>query len=264
MTDVDESIGTKWQRTDVNSISVRPIAFGGVEEGRDEVSRILVVDDDPALLRVLSMGLGARGHVMTTAKSGRDALAYVATAATDLVLLDLGLPDLDGLDVCRRIRATSDVPIIVLSADANEGRKIAALEGGADDYVVKPFGMGELEARVRLAARHWGERVTTDSISPIVLGPLEIDLDRHRATMAGSAVDLTPREFDILAFLAHHPGKVLTHQMILSEVWGPGYTKDVHYLRVYVHRLRRILEDERGEFLRTEPGVGYSLDSNSF
>ena len=221
--------------------------------------RILVVDDDPALLRVLSLGLGARGHSVHTAATGRDALTQVAMTALDLVVLDLGLPDADGLEVCRQVREMSDVPIIVLSADATEDRKIAALDGGADDYVVKPFGMGELEARIRLAARHRSEPSTSASVSSLVIGPLEIDLDRHLATMRGKPLDLTPREFGVLAYLARHPGKVLTHQMILSEVWGPGYVKDVHYLRVYVHRLRRLLDDEHGTFLRTEAGIGYAL-----
>jgi two-component system KDP operon response regulator KdpE len=251
--------GPQRQLTEIEAIYVSLIALEEKWRRQDEVSRILVVDDDPALLRVLSMGLGARGHVISTASTGRQAVTQVAMTAIDLVLLDLGLPDMDGLEVCRKMRATSNVPIIVLSADATEGRKIAALDGGADDYVVKPFGMGELEARIRLAARHWGEKVGVEETSPIVVGPLEIDLGKHRATMENKPVELTPREFDILAYLAHHAGKVMTHQMILTEVWGPGYMKDVHYLRVYVHRLRRILDDEHGAFLRTEPGIGYAL-----
>jgi two-component system KDP operon response regulator KdpE len=221
--------------------------------------RILVVDDDPALLRVLSLGLGARGHTVHTASSGREALTQVAMTALDLVVVDLGLPDTDGLEVCRQVRAMSNVPIIVLSADGTEGRKIAALDGGADDYVVKPFGMGELEARIRLAARHRSEQRSGDEVARLVVGPLEIDLDRHRATMRDLPLELTPREFGVLTYLARHPGKVLTHQMILTEVWGPGYVSDVHYLRVYVHRLRRILDDEHGTFLRTEAGIGYAL-----
>jgi two-component system KDP operon response regulator KdpE len=223
------------------------------------MSRILVVDDDAALLRVLSMGLGARGHVLHTAVNGRDALTEVAMTAIDVVVLDLGLPDMDGLEVCRRIREVSDVPVIVLSADATEGRKVAALDGGADDYVVKPFGMDELEARIRLAARHWDAHAAVSEPRPIEVGPLVIDGERHRATMRGVRVELTPREFDILSYLARHAGKVVTHQMILSEVWGPGYMKDTHYLRVYVHRLRRVLHDDKAEFLRTEAGIGYSL-----
>jgi two-component system KDP operon response regulator KdpE len=223
------------------------------------MSRVLVVDDDPALRRVLTMGLGGRGHSVMTASNGHDALVSVGLSAIDIVLVDLGLPDMDGLEVCRNIRSVSDVPIVVLSADATEGRKIAALDGGADDYITKPFGMGELEARLRLAVRHWNEKNAIAATSSLEVGPLGVDLERHRATMDGTLVELTPKEFEILAYLARYPGKVLTHQMILSEVWGPGYTKDVHYLRVYVHRLRRLLGDDHGHFLRTEPGIGYSL-----
>jgi two-component system KDP operon response regulator KdpE len=223
------------------------------------VARVLVVDDDPALLRVLSMGLGVRGHTVLTATNGRQALTKAATSTVDLVVLDLGLPDMDGLEVTRLLRAQSDVPIIVLSAEAAEGRKVAALDGGADDYMTKPFGLAELEARIRLAARHWNQRNADEPVSKFAVGPLEIDLERHRATMRGTPVDLTPREFELLAYLARYPGKVLTHRTILAEVWGPGYVDEVHYLRVYVHRLRRILGDEEGQFLRTEPGVGYAL-----
>jgi two-component system KDP operon response regulator KdpE len=223
------------------------------------MSRVLVVDDDPALLRVLSMGLGARGHVVTGAASGHEALERLAVGAFDVVLLDLGLPDLDGLEVAREVRAMLDIPIIVLSADATEGRKIAALDGGADDYVTKPFGMGELDARLRLAARHWTGTHAPTASTTLQVGALVVDIERHRVTMGGALVELTPKEFDLLTYLARHPGKVLTHQMILSEVWGPGYMKDVHYLRVYVHRLRRLLGDEEGSVLLTEPGIGYAL-----
>ena len=223
------------------------------------MAKVLVVDDDPALLRVLSMGLGARGHQVVTAVNGRQALAAVSTTPIDLIVLDLGLPDIDGLDVCRQLRSALDVPIIVLSADADEDRKVAALDGGADDYVTKPFGMAELDARLRLAARHWGQRNAEAPESTIAVGPLSIDLDRHRATMNGRLVDLTPREFELLSYLARHPGKVLAHRTILAEVWGPGYVNEAHYLRVYVHRLRRLLGDESGNFLRTEPGIGYAI-----
>jgi len=223
------------------------------------VARVLVVDDDPALRRVLSLGLGARGHTVLGAPDGRRALAMAATTAIDVVVLDLGLPDLDGIDVCRRLRADGDLPIVVLSADAAEGRKVAALDGGADDYVTKPFGMEELDARLRLAARHFERRAQSGEPSLLEVGPLSMDLGRHRATMRGEPVELTPREFELLAYLARHQGKVLTHRMVLGEVWGPGYLDESHYLRVYVHRLRRVLGDEGGAFLRTEPGVGYAL-----
>lgn len=223
------------------------------------MARVLVVDDDPALLRVLSMGLGVRGHTVFTATSGRQALVAATTTTVDIVVLDLGLPDMDGLEVCRKLREQSDLPIIVLSADDAESRKVAALDGGADDYVTKPFGMAELEARLRLAARHWSQRNAAEPVSTLAVGPLEVDLDRHRVTMRGEAVGLTPREFELLSFLARHPGKVLTHRTILAELWGPAYVDEAHYLRVYVHRLRRLLHDEGGLFLHTEPGVGYTL-----
>jgi two-component system KDP operon response regulator KdpE len=211
------------------------------------------------------MGLGVRGHTVVTAVNGRQAIAKAATSAVDFVVLDLGLPDMDGLEVCRLLRAQSDVPIIVLSAEAAESRKVAALDGGADDYMTKPFGMAELEARLRLAARHWSQQNApgAESVSVLEVGPLSIDLDRHRATMRGEALELTPREFELISYLARYSGKVLTHRTILAEVWGPGYVDETHYLRVYVHRIRRILGDEHGEFLRTEPGVGYSLDDSA-
>ena len=224
------------------------------------MARVLVVDDDPALRRVLSLGLGARGHTVFGASDGRRALAAAATTAIDVVLLDLGLPDVDGLEVCRRLRETGDIPVIVLSADAAEARKVAALDGGADDYVTKPFGMDELDARLRLAARHFERRASAADAAPLAVGPFTIDVERHVATMHGESVELTPREFELLAYLACHAGKVVTHRMILGDVWGPAYVGEAHYLRVYVHRLRRALGDERGAFLRTEPGVGYALD----
>jgi two-component system KDP operon response regulator KdpE len=166
---------------------------------------------------------------------------------------------MDGLEVCRAVRAMTNIPIIVLSADGTEERKIAALDGGADDYIVKPFGMGELEARLRVAERHWQERSGATTTPLIEVGPLVVDLERHRVEVDGTPVELTPREFDLLCYLAKYPGKVLTHRMILAEIWGPGYVDEVHYLRVYVHRLRRIIGDEAGAFLTTVPGVGYTL-----
>jgi len=183
----------------------------------------------------------------------------VGSSAIDIVVLDLGLPDVDGLEVCRQLRKHYDVPVIVLSADSSESRKVAALDGGADDYITKPFGMAELEARLRLAARHWSQQHEVGESTLLVVGPLTIDLDRHHVEMAGEQVDLTPREFELLTFLARHPGKVFTHRTILAEVWGPAYEREAHYLRVYVHRLRRLLHDESGAFLHTAPGIGYTL-----
>lgn len=223
------------------------------------MARVLAVDDDTALLRVLRIGLVALGHEVLTASTGARGISEAAVGGPDVIVLDLGLPDMDGLEVCRRIRQWSAVPIIVLSADGTEDRKIAALDGGADDYMTKPFGMGELEARVRVALRHAGSKHGDDDVKDITVGALELDLVHHEARMGGQPVELTTREFSLLVFLARNAGKICTHRMILEEVWGPHYGTETQYLRVYVYRLRRKLGDDRGELLRTNPGVGYQL-----
>lgn len=176
--------------------------------------------------------------------------------------MDLGLPDRDGVEVCRAIRTWSEVPIIVLSAHGAEERKVSALESGADDFVTKPFGMGELEARLRVALRHRRAQVEPEP-SVLTVGPLRLDLARRAASMDGRAVGLTAREFDLLAYLARYAGKVLTHHLILEHVWGPGYGDEVQYLWVYANRLRRKLGDEAGRLLRTIPGTGYQLAEDS-
>ena len=225
------------------------------------MSVILVIDDDRSLLRALQVGLVARGHQVVLAASGEEGLSRAALSQPDLVVLDLGLPDLDGLDVCRRIRQWSDVPIIVLSAQGLDARKVAALDGGADDYVTKPFSMLELEARIRRhLQRH--EAVAAPGAadgSVIEVGDLALDLVHHQASVAGDPVALTAREFDLLAYLARHAGKTCTHQMILGHVWGAEYGSESDYLRVYVYRLRRKLGDAEGRRLRTSPGIGYTL-----
>ena len=224
------------------------------------MTKVLVVDDDPSLLKALRIGLTARGDDVLIAHSGADAINQVALAGPDLVILDLGLPDIDGLEVCRRVREFSNVPIVVLSAYGDERRKVEALDSGADDFVTKPFGMAELEARLRVALRHaaaqsdGAERPTT-----IDVGDLEVDLVHHMATMSGSALQLTAKEFELLAYLARHAGKVCTHHMILKDVWGPGYGAESNYVRVYTHRLRKKMGDEEGRVLKTVPGVGYQL-----
>ena len=220
---------------------------------------MLAVDDDQALLRALRIGLSALGHHVLVASTGEQGISQTAVGSPDIVVLDLGLPDIDGMEVCRRIRQWSDVPIIVLSADGTEDRKIASLDGGADDYMTKPFGMGELEARVRVALRHRASAGGEDETKDIVVGPLELDLVHHEARMRGQPVELTTREFALLVFLARNAGKISTHRMILEDVWGPHYGTETQYLRVYVYRLRRKLGDEKGELLRTHPGVGYQL-----
>ena len=224
------------------------------------MTKVLVVDDDPSLLKALRIGLTARGDDVVVARTGSEAVQQVALALPDLVILDLGLPDIDGVEVCRRIRAFSGVPILVLSASGDERRKVEALDSGDDDFVTKPFGMAELEARLRVALRH-ATASAPDSQAPTSLrsGGLEIDLVHHMAALGGQPLPLTAKEFELLAYLARHAGKVCTHHMILKDVWGPGYGAESNYVRVYAHRLRKKLGDEDGRLLRTVPGIGYQL-----
>jgi two-component system KDP operon response regulator KdpE len=225
------------------------------------VTKILVVDDDPALVKALRIGLTARGDEVATANTGTDAITQVALFNPDLVVLDLGLPDLDGLNVCRRIRQFSSIPIVVLSAYGDERRKVEALDGGADDFITKPFGMAELEARLRVAVRRSAARAGTSlpASADLLVGDLEIDLVHHMATKGGMGLSLTSREFDLLAYLARCAGKVCTHHMILKDVWGPGYGAESNYVRVYIHRLRKKMDDDEGRIVRTIPGIGYQL-----
>jgi len=174
-------------------------------------------------------------------------------------VLDLGLPDLDGLQVGKRIRGWSDVPIIVLSADGSEDRKVEALDHGADDYMTKPFGMRELDARLRVALRHHAGADEGDHPAELDAGPLHLDLVHYEASYRGRPLDLTAKEFDFLAYLAQNVGKVCTRRMIMEHVWGPGYERDLHYLKVYAYRIRRKLGDERGQVLQSDPSVGYRL-----
>jgi two-component system KDP operon response regulator KdpE len=177
-----------------------------------------------------------------------------------VVVLDLGLPDLDGLEVVRRIRSWSEVPVIVLSATDLEDRKVAALDAGANDYVTKPFGMAELEARIRTALRHTAQAVVPDE-GKLTVGPIGLDLVHYQATVEGEPVELTAKEFELLAFLARHAGKTCTHQMVLRHVWGDSYGAEADYLRVYVYRLRKKLGEKGGPMLRTSPGIGYCLSA---
>ena len=227
------------------------------------MTTVLVVDDEPAIRRTVSAGLRARGYDVRTATTGEEAVQGVAADPPDLVILDLGLPDIDGVQVCRRLRAWTQVPIVVLSAEASDYRKVLALDEGADDYVTKPFSMPELLARVRVALRH---RPPEDGVDPAVLdvGDLRIDLARHRVWVADRQVELTPKEFAFLALLARWPGRVLTHRAILQEVWGPEYGHETHYLRVYASQLRKKLQDDPDRpRLATEPGVGYRLNDET-
>ena len=224
------------------------------------MTTVLVVDDEPAIRRSVSAGLTARGYDVRSVASGNQAVDSVAGDPPDLVILDLGLPDLDGVDVCRRIRAWSQVPIVVLSAEASDYRKVLALDEGADDYLTKPFSMPELLARVRVALRHRPVTGPDPDAAVLEVGDLRVDLARHHVTVAGRDVELTPKEFDFLALLARWPGRVLTHRAILQEVWGPEYGHETHYLRVYASQLRKKLGEHPDlPRLVTEPGVGYRL-----
>jgi two-component system KDP operon response regulator KdpE len=222
------------------------------------VAKVLVIDDDRSLLRALRLGLRASGHDVITAVDGEHGISQTALASPEVVILDLGLPDVDGLTVCRRIRQWTQVPIIVLSANDSQDRKVAALDGGADDYMTKPFGMVELEARIRAALRHAVDSVD-QAPTTLSVGPLELDLAHHDAHLWGNHLELTAKEFEVLSFLARNAGKTCTHSMILSAVWGAGYGREAQYLHAYVHRLRQKLDDPSGRLIRTAPGVGYSL-----
>ena len=224
------------------------------------MTRVLVVDDEPALLRAVGAALKARSYEVATAGTGQAAIDAIALAPPDVVVLDLGLPDLDGIEVCRRVREWSDVPIVVLSAEGSEERKVLALDQGADDYVTKPFSTAELLARIRVALRHRKDAAAPDDDAVLRVGDLEIDLARHVVDVGGRKVDLTPKEFAFLALLARWPGRVLTHRTILQEVWGPEYGSESQYLRVYASQLRKKLDDDPAQpRLITEPGVGYRL-----
>jgi two-component system, OmpR family, KDP operon response regulator KdpE len=223
------------------------------------MAQVLIIDDDPDLLNVCKVGLEALGHDVRTAETGHDGLTKAAIRAPDVIVLDLGLPDLDGLEVCQRIRTWSTVPVIVLSADGSEDRKVDALDRGADDYMTKPFGMRELDARLRVALRHHTVDDHDDHPTELDVGALHLDLVHHEGTLDGKTLDLAPKEFDFLVYLARHVGKVCTRRMILENVWGPGYDKELHYLKVYAYRIRRKLGDESGRFLQSDPSVGYRL-----
>jgi two-component system KDP operon response regulator KdpE len=220
------------------------------------LAQILIIDDDPGLLRACSIGLEVFGHRVSTAEDGAEGIAAALADPPGAIVLDMGLPDVDGLDVCRQIRTRSDVPIVVLSADGSEDRKVEALDQGADDYMTKPFGMRELDARLRAALRH---RAGPDEPDQIDVGSLHFDLVHREVTRAGARLEFTRKEFDILALLAVHAGKSCSRQMIMEEVWGPGYRSETHYLKVYAYRIRRKLDDANGQILRSDPAVGYRL-----
>ena len=223
---------------------------------------ILVVDDEPQIHRFLGPALTASGYETLRADRGDEALRLAASRAPDAILLDLGLPDLDGHEVLAKLREFTDVPIIILSARDREAEKISALDAGADDYIEKPFGLGELLARIRTALRH---RLRQDNAEkPLTIDNLVIDPISHRVTLDNEVLPLTKREHALLLLLARNRGRVLTHRQILTAIWGPAHTEDVAYLRVYIGQLRRKLGDAFSALIVTEPGIGYRLqDSES-
>jgi two-component system KDP operon response regulator KdpE len=221
--------------------------------------RILVIEDEAPIRRFLAITLGSAGFAIEEAQRGREGIERAATSAPDVVILDLGLPDLDGKAVVAAIREWSQVPILVLSVRDTEAEKIAALDAGADDYVTKPFSSGELLARLRALVR---SRRPADAETPAVtIGPLVVDLARRLVTLDGAEVKLTRKEYDVLALLTRHRGRLVTHRQLLTTVWGPAHVEDTHYLRIAVGHVRDKLGDDAADprFILTEPGVGYRL-----
>jgi two-component system, OmpR family, KDP operon response regulator KdpE len=220
------------------------------------MTRVLVIDDEAPILRALKINLAARKYEVSTAADGASGLAAMARDRPDVLILDLGLPDMDGTDVIRGVRGWSSTPIIVLSAAGQESKKVAALDAGADDYVTKPFGMDELLARLRAAVR----RASPAPDEPVITtGEFTVDLADKRVTRAGADVRLTPTEWQLLEVLARNANRLVTQRQLLQEVWGPGYQNEAHYLRVFVANLRRKLEPDPSapRYLLTEPGIGY-------
>ena len=222
--------------------------------------RILVVDDEPQLTRVLRRSLMAKGYDVRVAGDGEFALQTFHDWPPDLVITDLAMPNISGLELCRRLRATSEVPIIVLSVRGEEQTKVQALDAGADDYVTKPFGMDELSARIRAALRR---QPATDSKSQMLeVGDFRIDLEAHTITQSGKEIHLTPKEFDLMVHLVRNAGKVLTHRALLGAVWGGDYTEQNEYLRVFIGQLRKKIEPDPSEprYILTEPWIGYRFN----
>lgn len=221
--------------------------------------RILIVDDEPQILRLLTVALNAAGYELFTAESGAAALKLAATGAPDLIVLDLGLPDRDGKDVLREMRLFSDAPVIILSARDREAEKIEALDLGADDYVEKPFGIGELTARMRTALRRRAGQAK--GVKRVEVDGVVMDFERRFVTRDGVPIRLTPKEYDLLAVLLRNAGRVVTHAQILRTVWGPAHVQDTQYLRVFIGLLRAKIERDPTSptIIKTEPGVGYRV-----
>jgi two-component system KDP operon response regulator KdpE len=228
----------------------------------ENATQVLVVDDEPAIRRFLGITLRAEGYRVLEASNGREALSQVAAHRPDLIILDLGLPDVDGVDVTRILREQSQVPIVILSVRDQEQEKVAALDAGADDYLTKPFGTGEFLARIRVAMR----RTMQNTSGPLFVSQgLEVDLTRRIVRAAGQEVHLSPTEYELLRALVLQAGRVLTHRQLLRQVWGPGYDGETHLLRVTIGHLRQKLEPDPGRphWIITEPGVGYRLRVNA-
>lgn len=223
-------------------------------------AKILIVDDEPQIRRFLRASLSAHDYQVVEAEDGKSAVKSCTVELPDLVVLDLGLPDVDGLDVISQIREWSQVPIVVLSIRSDESDKVDALDRGANDFVTKPFGMAELMARMRAILRHSGS--SDQSGDPVIkAGNVEIDLSKRLVTVNGSPVRLSRKEYDLMRILVSHPGRVVSHQQILTEVWGPGYVEETQYLRVYIGHIRQKLEEDAADpkLFLTEPGVGYKF-----
>lgn len=227
-----------------------------------ERSKILLVDDEPQITRVLRRGLLAQGYEVLTANDGDEALALFKEWQPHLVITDLSMPDLDGLELCRELRKLSAVPVIVLSVRGEERAKVEALDAGADDYITKPFGMDELAARVRAALRRASSAATPATADLIEIGDFRVDLGARSVTVGGRALHLTPKEYELLVHLLHHPNKVLTHRVLLAAVWGGDYTEQTEYLRVFISQLRKKIEPDpaKPQYILTEPWVGYRFN----
>ena len=224
-------------------------------------STIVVIEDEAQIRRFLRTTLASEGYCVFESETGKQGLNEAATRKPDLIILDLGLPDMDGIDVIKALRAWSTMPIIILSARSQERDKVEALDAGADDYLVKPFGAGELLARIRVAQRHASKVDNGDEAGVFSVAELAVDMVHRKVTVGGEQVHLTPIEYRLLSVLVRHAGKVLTHRLLLREVWGPNYVERAHYLRIYMGTLRHKLEKDpaRPRFLLTEVGVGYRL-----
>ena len=220
---------------------------------------ILVVDDEPQIRRVMRTSLASQGYMVLEARSGEEALETLRSERPDLVLLDINMPGISGLETCKEIRSNSDVPIIILTVRNTEKDKVRALDAGADDYVVKPFGAEELLARIRAALRR---AAVTEPVSPFASPELQIDFERRKVTVKGRAVRLTPKEFELLRYLVAHAGKPVPHRRLLQAVWGPDYGEETEYLRVFINQLRKKIEPDskRPRYIHTDPWIGYRFE----